>query len=559
MFNADGGSIKVPGTRTQLEIYSLRTPYTLPSLASPPPTFRRTFDHYTYLINYDAILHWIKNTGNNPFPPQLRAGGILYYSEIPNSITAANLAVHPIPTTNQDNRNQRFWKEYIDEVLGLQQTGFTTITVNNALDPTTGTRRNVSLTVPRYNNIEGRTGYGGRVSWSNSSWLNYVHMRPDYVANPPSLGNIAYMDYRDNPDRPLVNYWFGPMSLIDFLGNQNMSRSWHPGLSYETPMWQCKVGVQAAVQDIMNNHPNDQIALVSFSRPSGYGPHASDPNLTGPFSSGYYNVARSPMGRNYAGTIDSLWYPQAYWQNREEMSVYDSRFDQQTPRAVGGTCYAMGLMVAYNQFAVGAADSELKDYTQNPAIRGLSGGMGRKGAQKMVVLQSDGACTSAAYRNITDVFENNGGYDSLFKVRLENTAAGVVTGNEFPNYVVGAPLGATGITLPIQQAMDVADIICKPDTDSATPGFSITRKPAKIHCIAFGSLFDPSNNSPSAVAARNSALNLMQYMQYVGKVQSSPSTPLESYKQIYGTGKIDKLTTAFSRIMQDGYSVSLIR
>ena len=42
-----------------------------------------------YVINYKAILNWIKNTGANPFPGQLRSGSILYYSSIPNDVPAA--------------------------------------------------------------------------------------------------------------------------------------------------------------------------------------------------------------------------------------------------------------------------------------------------------------------------------------------------------------------------------------------------------------------------------------------------------------------------------------
>ena len=43
----------------------------------------------TYLINYSAILDWIKNTGPAIFPPQLRAGNILYYDSIPADVPAS--------------------------------------------------------------------------------------------------------------------------------------------------------------------------------------------------------------------------------------------------------------------------------------------------------------------------------------------------------------------------------------------------------------------------------------------------------------------------------------
>lgn len=77
----------------------------------------------------------------------MRAGGILYYDAIPDTIRTD---VHPIPITDQNSRNQRFWKMYIDEVLGLEQWGFTT---------TNGVR------YASYNNYAGRMGYGNFFSW----------------------------------------------------------------------------------------------------------------------------------------------------------------------------------------------------------------------------------------------------------------------------------------------------------------------------------------------------------------------------------------------------------
>ena len=44
----------------------------------------------------------------------MQAGRILYYSAIPSTIDTSNY-----PVTDP---NQRFWKEYIDYVLGLYQT-----------------------------------------------------------------------------------------------------------------------------------------------------------------------------------------------------------------------------------------------------------------------------------------------------------------------------------------------------------------------------------------------------------------------------------------------------
>jgi hypothetical protein len=567
-FNTDG-SQRAPGAnQVALEIYHRRTPQTLPSF-STSVTFTRVFDRWTYLINYDAILFWIKNTGPNPFPNRLQAGGILYYDEIPDTI---NLSTWPMPTTTQAQRNQRFWKEYIDEMLGVEQTGRTTITINNAFEPSTGTTRNFSILLPKYSIITARTGFGADMGYSNGSgttgFYQYIYPRPDYNVNPPPLSQMAYMDYRDNPRRPLLHYWFGPMTMIDFLGNMNRNRHWLPGVSYEAPMWQCKMGVQAAIRDTMNNHPNDQITLIAFSRPSGRGPESTgQPPGTGAFQQGFYNVARSPLGRNYNQMIDSIWWPTRFFdpadpQYQQATHVYEAG-NNLVPRAVSGTCYAMALMMAYNQFAIGATESTLRTYSQIPSAYGIAGGLGRRGAQKIVVFETDGACLSAAYTQLSDIFQYAGPYNSYFRIRIRNINDGNSNSmNEFPNYVVGGPVPPpTGVdTLPMIQAKEVAQVLCNPDNHPSYPGFSLIRRPALIHCLAFGSLFDPANNSSTAVNYRNNALGLLQYMQYIGNVQANPTTPLETYKRIYGDGptKIAAMKQAFTRILQDGYSVSLI-
>ncbi|HMP61161.1 MAG TPA: hypothetical protein PKD86_17595, partial [Gemmatales bacterium] len=423
---------------------------------------------------------------------------------------------------------------------------------------------------PQYTNVTARTGFGADATYNNNSQghRQYIYPRPDYNMVMPPLSQMAYMDYRDNPRRPRSSFWFGPMMMMDFIGNMSMNRHWMPGTAYEAPMWQCKMGVQAAIRDTMNNHPNDQITLIAFSRPSGRGPEASGgaPG-SGAFQSGYYNVARSPLGRNYNQMIDSIWWPTRFYdqadpQYQQATHVYETANDL-VPRAVSGTCYAMGLMMAYNQFAIGSSDSVLRTYSQLPSVYGIAGGLGRRGAQKVVVFETDGACLSAAYTQLSDIFEANGSYNSYFKVRNRNINQGQSnSANEFPNYVVGGPVPPpTGVdTLPMIQAKEVAQVLCNPDTDPSYPGFSLIRKPALIHCMAFGSLFDPANSGSTAVNFRNNALGLLQYMEYIGNVQESPTTPLPAYKRIYGDGptKIAMMRQAFTRILQDGYSVSLI-
>ena len=171
----------------------------------------------------------------------------------------------------------------------------------------------------------------------------------------------------------------------------------------------------------------------------------------------------------------------------------------------------------------------------------------------MIVFQSDGACSASAYSSLSSIFSDNGPYKSFFKVRMRDPASTTASGNEMPDYISG------DATLATNQAKEVVDLLTASDQNSTLSGFSMYRKPTRIHCIAFGDIFDPA--STNATGSRDAALALMQYFQYKGGVLPSAGTPLEDYKKIYGTdynAHISKLKTAFSGIMQDGYSMTLI-
>ncbi len=450
-----------------------------------------------YRINYAAILNWIKNTGPNPFPAQLRSGGVLYYDAIPSSI-----ATSTFPPANQ---NERFWKEYIDEALGVRQTSG-------------------SGSTPVYQVITPYTGYGNDFSWGTTQ-----------TSAKPGAGGPS-MSYTDNPSRPKTHFWFGPMTLLDFMGNYNLGRFWWPGTTHEAPTWQTKIGMQSAIQDIQHNHPNDNVALIFFSSPK-----------TAYNSSGFYNQVRVPLSRNYQRMENCLWFaPRVIDTPTPEIRPYDNGGADiaDVPRANGGTCYAMPLMLAYNQFS---GSSGLRTYATSPAPAGQAGGNGRKGAQKLLVFETDGMVNTTALASFT----NAGAYNSYYNVRLaDGTSSG---SNEYPTAVSGnVALGST-------QATTILSQICALDT-AASPGYSTARKPVLVHCIAFGSLFDSSNNS----TYKTNALSLLENMQYTGGKaggeQATTSTPLASYKIIVGpyATRIANLQTAFGTIMQSGVQVSLI-
>ena len=101
---------------------------------------------------------------------------------------------------------------------------------------------------------------------------------------------------------------------------------------------------------------------------------------------------RVGLSHDYPNMHDSLWYPPATVGNASAtVTPYDCN-NLEVPRAMGGTCYAMGLMLAYNQFS---GNTSLLTY--NPgAASGDAGGNGRKGAQKIIIFETDGAPNTTA-------------------------------------------------------------------------------------------------------------------------------------------------------------------
>ena len=86
---------------------------------------------YTYAVNYLAILTWLKS---NPaiFPSSMTSGRIQYYSAFPDTTDTAlnNRWWTTYPLTDL---SERFWKNYIDYVLGLRGTGAGTYSNTNPM------------------------------------------------------------------------------------------------------------------------------------------------------------------------------------------------------------------------------------------------------------------------------------------------------------------------------------------------------------------------------------------------------------------------------------------
>jgi hypothetical protein len=98
-------------------------------------------------------------------------------------------------------------------------------------------------------------------------------------------------------------------------------------------MYACKLGIQAALTDISNNHPNDLVSLIMFSVPRSSSNGSGDRR---------FNRVRVGLSRNYSNMIESLWYPPAtVGSSTATVTPYDSD-NTEVPRAARGTSSTTG-------------------------------------------------------------------------------------------------------------------------------------------------------------------------------------------------------------------------
>jgi hypothetical protein len=289
-------------------------------------------------------------------------------------------------------------------------------------------------------------------------------------------------------------------------------------------MYACKLGIRAALTDVANNHPNDLVSLSMFAVP-----------MASNNDGGRFNRVRVGLSRDYARMQEALWYPPATIGNSAAtVRPYDSN-NLEVPRAVGGTCYSMGLMQAYNQFS---ANTSLRTY--NPAEpAGDAGGNGRRGAQKIVIFETDGAPNTTASAS----FVNQGTHNSYYAIRFNSSNP---SSSDFPTSINGYSDNHSTVT---GQINTLCSRICALETANP-PGYSTPSKPALIHCIGFGPVFAPGSGSRAA------AISTLNGMQTIGSVTDG----MPSYKIIYGNEStiVASLQHAFTQILQSGVQVSLI-
>jgi hypothetical protein len=443
------------------------------------------------VINYAAILNWIKSTGPSVFPPMLRAGNILYYDQIPDDVPASAYN-HANVNRQITDPNQRFWKEYIDYVLGVWR------------DPMGNVQHTANPACSIGNDFTAFSATSGQ----------FVSITGPDSTDP---GGRVYVAATDNPKRPRHRFWFGPMTMVQYLSDTGL----FPGTVHDISMYPAKLGVAGALQDFSNNHPNDLVSLLMFSRPH----YTGEPAEVGSFSQ-----AQVSLSNDYAGMINALWFPPN--SSAADVRPWDPN-GMQTPRAHGdynaNTATSYGFMLAYNQLSSSAT------------LRAqLLGGLGRKGAQRLIILETDGMANVATTENLGSFGPNM----SYYKIGPTDTVS------------------IDGSNSPGQSAINVATRLCALETDTVQgPGFATPTKPVVLHCIAFGAVFETTAAGTEAA----SAMAFLQQLSSIGgtgfPASVTDTTSPDFYKICTGTlqQRQDKLRQAFTTILDQGVTVVLVK
>jgi hypothetical protein len=200
----------------------------------------------------------------------------------------------------------------------------------------------------------------------------------------------------------------------------------------------------------------------------------------------------------------------------------------QTPRAHGdynsNTATDYGFMLAYDQFS------------SNPTLVSSGvGGLGRKGAHKIVILETDGMANQSSSASFT----NSGAYQSYYNLGPFGTAT-------------------TSGTAPATSCINVAQRIVALDTANP-PGFAQPQRPVEIDCIAFGAVFEPTASG----SEQANAISFLQSLSTLGGTTfpNSASDPDNGYKICIGSlsERQAKLQTAFTKILDETESIILVK
>jgi len=304
-----------------------------------------------YTVNYAAVLKWLK-TGPQVLPPNLRAGRVLYYSSIPDTVTANG------NDSAQVALDKVFWQNYIDYVLGDY---------------------NYTSAGYLYGVGDSPSGFSQNVYSSNN--LNPWALNVNWTSVTP------YMAYNDSPLRPRLHFWFGPLSLMSFL---KVNGNWLAGTNSEAQCWQLKAGMNSVIGDVQANHPNDYMGLTMFA-----------------WGTTNYQVPRVATSQNYTALQNALFYPKSLLSTinggnvTAELNPFDTNFNSVAsgviPNANGGTDPNTGLACAFNLLC---GSSSLSTGTY---------GSPRRGAAKLIIFETDGVPNSYSTYTL-----NKAGYNTYY-------------------------------------------------------------------------------------------------------------------------------------------------
>jgi Flp pilus assembly protein TadG len=323
-----------------------------------------------FTINYNNVLAWIKS-GPQTLPSNLRAGKVVYYTSIPDTVTASG------SDTPEVALDKVFWKKYIEYVVAS--------TISDA-------------TYDDYDMLAGHEKKGWPEGTTPSIAKTNVYTYGSPAVTDP---NRPYINYMENPSRPREHFWFGPLTMMKFLAEAKAN--WWSGTIHESQCWQLKVAISSVLDDVRNNHPNDYAGLAFFAH-----------------SAAYYKTIRSPMSQSWTTAKNALFYPfnlnaTASPTSTEEIRPYSSTFasigtlvNANIPNSNGGTDPNSGFALAYNLLS------------SSPTVNADPVKRGRRGAAKVVIFETDGV------PNAHQMWQFNAyGYESYFT----NTGNGTSDGN----------------------------------------------------------------------------------------------------------------------------------
>lgn len=441
-----------------------------------------------FIPDYAAILKWLKS-GPQVLPPNLRAGHVLYYASIPNDVDTGTGTVDA-------RRDKRWWKAYIDYVLSYNRLGSTDL-------------------------------YGLADSWSAPGGGRAVNTAPMTTWTGPAGGwtgadvRRPYLAYSDSPNRPRLHFWFGPLSMLDFIGSSGVHAiNWRPGTCHEGPCWQLKAGMNSVLDDVRNNHPNHHVGLVMFAAKA-------------------YNDIRRPMGQNFKSLKNALFYLKSLLATIDaggaaavtaEVRPYDDAFgsvsQDEIPNANGGTDPNTGLAYAFNLLSPSATLPTITYGTTK----------GRRGAAKVVIFETDGVPNG--YRRFS--FQQ-AGYNSYYP----NSDRYI-----FPNSTPRCASEALGVVHQMNVPMAT--------TTGGDSGLSLPNAPVRVYPIAFGDMFDTT--LASSVSDRPTALRFLADVAAAGTTGPASASTIPPAQIITGPyqTRIDNLKRCMERIFQAGVGVTLV-